>query len=99
MMHPFISDEVSIQGQIVPKFSFGFPGAFRRTVLLYYGRQVREACHFTTTCGVEDSLVRAIIAKDWDCVFLVAVLYPIHNQEEPCPVMMYCFFGLLPDLG
>ena len=63
MMHPFISDEVSIQGRIVPKFSFGFPGAFHRTVLLYYGRQVSEALYVTATYGVKDSLVRAIIAK------------------------------------
>src|SRR4051812_21513786 len=99
MMHPFISDEVSIQSRIVPKFYFGFPGAFHRTILLYYGRQVSEACNITTTYGVEDSLVRAIIAEDLDCVFLAAVLYPVHNQEESRPVMMYCFFGLLPDLG
>ena len=64
MMHPFISDEVSIQGRIVPKFSFGFPGAFHRTVLLYYGRQVSEACKIMTTYGVEDSLVRAIIVEE-----------------------------------
>ena len=64
MMHPFISDKVSIQGRIVPNFSFGFPGAFHRTVLLYYGRQVSEACKITTTCDVEDSLVRAIIAEE-----------------------------------
>ena len=64
MMHPFISDEVSIQGRIVPKFYFGFPGAFHRTVLSYYGRQVSEAFNITTTYGVEDSFVRAIIAED-----------------------------------
>ena len=64
MMHPFILDWVCIQGRIVPKFYFGFPGAFRRTVLLYYGSQVSEACNITTTYGVEDSLVRAIIAEE-----------------------------------
>ena len=64
MMHPFISDEVSIQGRIVPKFSFGFLGAFHRIVLLYYGRQVSEVCYVTATYGVEDSLVRAIFAKE-----------------------------------
>ena len=63
MMHPFISDEVSIQGWIVPKFSFGFPGTFHRTVLSYYGCQVSEVCYVTATYGVEDSLVRAIIVE------------------------------------
>ena len=64
MMHPFISDEASIQGRIAPKFSFGFTGAFHRTLLLYYGRQVSEACDITMTYGVKDSLVRAITAEN-----------------------------------
>ena len=64
MMHPFISDSVCIEGRIVPKFYFGFPGAFHRTVLSYYGRQVSEACNIAMTYGVEDSLVRAIIAEE-----------------------------------
>ena len=64
MMHPFISDWGCIQGRIVPKFYFGFPGALHRTVLSYYGCQVGEACNFTATYGVEDSLVRAIIAEE-----------------------------------
>ena len=64
MMHPFISDWGCIQGRIVPKIDFGFLGAFHLTVLSYYGRQVSEACNFTTTYGVEDSLVRAIIAEE-----------------------------------
>ena len=64
MMHPFISDWVCIQGRIVPKFYFSLPGAFHRTVLSYNGRQVSEACDITATYGIEDSLVRAIIAED-----------------------------------
>ena len=64
MTHPFVSDWVCIQGRIIPKFYFGFPGAFHRTVLSYDGRQVSEACNITATYGVEDSLVRAIIAED-----------------------------------
>ena len=44
--------------------------------------------------GVHNSLLRAIIAKNRDCAFLMAVLYPVHNQEESGPVMMYCFIGL-----
>ena len=63
MMHPFISDWACLKGRIVPKFRFGFPGAFHRTVLLYYGHQVSEACKITMTCGIEDSLVRAIIVE------------------------------------
>ena len=64
MMHPFISDWVCIQGRIVPKFYFGFLGAFHRTVLSYYGRQVSEACNIMATYGDEDSLVHAIIAEE-----------------------------------
>ena len=64
MMHPFISDWVCIQGRIVPKFYFGFPGAFHRTVLSYYENQVGKTCNFAATYGVEDSLVRAIIAEE-----------------------------------
>ena len=64
MMHPFISDWVCIQGRIIPKFYFSFLGAFHRTVLSYYGHQVGKACNFATTYGVEDSLVRAIIAEE-----------------------------------
>ena len=64
VMHPLSSDGITIQGRIIPKFYFGFPGTFHRAVLLYYGRQVSEACNITATYGVEDSLVRAIIAED-----------------------------------
>ena len=64
MIHPLISDWVCIQVRIVPKFYFGFSGAFHRTVLSYYGRQVSKACNITATYGVEDSLVRAFIAKE-----------------------------------
>ena len=98
-MHPFISDWGCIQGRIVPKFDFGFRSAFHRIVLSYYEHQVSEACNFTTAYGVEGSLVRAIIAEELNRVLLTAVLYPVHNQEESGPVMVYCFCGLLPNLG
>ena len=64
IVHPFTSYWVHIWGRIIPKFRFGFLGAFHRTVLLYYGRQVSEVCYVTATYGVEDSLVRAIFAKE-----------------------------------
>ena len=64
MMHPLSSDGITIQGWIIPKFYFGFPGAFYRTVLSYYGRQVSEACNITMTYGVKDSLIRAITAEN-----------------------------------
>ena len=99
MTHPFISDWGCIQGRIVPKSSFGFPGALYRTVLSYYGCQVGEVRDLAAIYGVHNSLVRAIIAKNRNCAFLMAVLYPVHNQEESGPVMMYCFIGLLPYLG
>ena len=63
-MRPFVSGWYCIQGRIVPEFSFGFPNAFYRTVLLYYGCQVGEACNFTVTYGVEDSDVRAVVAEE-----------------------------------
>ena len=62
-MHPFISDWVCVQGRIIPKFYFGFLGAFHSIVLSYYGRQVSEAYYLTAIYGVKDSLVRAIIAE------------------------------------
>ena len=64
MMHPFISDYGCIWGRIIPKFGFGFPGTLLCTVLSYYGRQVGEACNVTTTYGVHDSLVRAIVVEN-----------------------------------
>ena len=64
MMHPLSSDGIAIQGRIIPKFYFGFPGTFHRTVFLYYGRQVSEACNITTTYSVKDSLIRAITAEN-----------------------------------
>ena len=64
MTHSFISDLGCIQGRIVPKPSFGFPGTLHRTVFSYDGRQVGEACNFVTTYGVHDSLVRAIVAEN-----------------------------------
>ena len=63
MLHPFTLDWGCVQGRIIPKFDFGFPGAFHLTVLSYYGRQVSEACNITATYGVEDFDVRAIIAE------------------------------------
>ena len=98
-VHPFTSDWVYIRSRIIPKFCLGFPGAFHRTVLPYYGRQVSEVCYVTATYGVEDSLVCAIVAKERNCVFLAIVLDLVHHKEESGPIMMYCFMGLLPDVG
>ena len=64
MTHPFISDCGCIQGRIVLKPGFGFPGTLHRAVFLYNGRQVGEACNFAMTDGVYDSLVHAIVAED-----------------------------------
>ena len=62
-VHPFNSDGGFSESQRILEFCFGFPGAFHRIVLLYYGRQVSEVCYVTATYGVEDSLVRAIFCK------------------------------------
>ena len=64
MVHPFIPDKGCVQGRIVPKSGFGFLGTLHHTVFLYYGCQVGEACNFTATYGVEDSVVRGIIAEE-----------------------------------
>src|SRR4051812_17375229 len=98
-VHPFNSYWVFSQSRIIPEFCFGFLGTFHRTVLLYYGRQVSEACYVTATYGVKDSLVRAIIAEKLDSVFLATVLDLVHYKEESGPIMMYCFLGLLPNVG
>ena len=63
-VHPFSSDGGFSESRRIPEFCLGFPGAFHRTVLLYYGRQVSEVCYVTATYGVKDSLVRAIFAKE-----------------------------------
>ena len=83
----------------VLEFCLGFPGAFHRTVLPYYGRQVSEVCYVTTTYGVEDSLVCAIFAKERNCVFLTTVLDLAHYKEESDPIVMYYLLGLLSDVG
>ena len=62
--HPLSSDEGFSESRRIPEFCLGFPCAFHRTVLMYYGRQVSKVCYVTTTYGVEDSLVRAIFAKE-----------------------------------
>ena len=84
---------------VIPKYRFGFPGAFHRTVLPYYDRQVSEVCYVTETYGVEDSLVRAIVAKERNCVFLATVLDLVHYKEQSGPIVMYYLLGHLPNVG
>ena len=98
-VHPFSSDWGICQSRIIPKFCLGFPGAFHSTVLPYYDHQVNEVCYVTASYGVEDSLVRAIVAKERDCVFLATVPDPVHYKEESGPIVMYCLLGLLPNVG
>ena len=64
IMRPFVSDSYCIRCRIVPEFSFGFPNAFCRTTLSYYGCQVGESCNFAATYGVEDSDVRAVVTEE-----------------------------------
>ena len=98
-MHPFSSVEGFSESQRILEFCLGFPGAFHRTVLLYYGRQVSEVCYLTATYGVEVSLVRAIFAKELNCVFLATILDLAHYKEESDPIVMYCLLGLLSNVG
>ena len=62
-VRPFSSDKGSGEGRTIPKFSLGFPGTFHRTVLLYYGCQVRKVYYVTATYSIKDPFVRAIFAK------------------------------------
>ena len=93
-VHPFSSDWCFCQSRIVPKLCLGFLGAFHRTVFPYYCRQVSEVCYVTETYGVEDSRVRAIVAKDQNCVFLPTVLDLVHYKEESVPIVRR-----LPNVG
>ena len=97
--HPFNSDGGFSESRRIPEFCLGFPGAFHRTVLLYYGRQVSKVCYVTATYGVEDSLVCAIVAKERNCIFLATVLDLVYHKEESGPIVMYCLLGLLSDMG
>ena len=54
--------------------------------------------YVTATYSVEDPFVRAIFAKEGDCVFLVIVLDPVYHKEESGLVMMYCLLGLLSNI-
>ena len=42
---------------------------------------------------IEDPFVRAIFAKEGDCIYLVTVLDPVYHKEESGPVVMNCFLG------
>ena len=98
-VHPFSSDWGFCQSRIIPKSRLGFLGTFHRTLFPYYGRQVSEVCYVTMIYGIEDSLVRAIVAKERNCIFLAAVLDLVHYKEESDPIVMYCLLGRLPNVG
>ena len=61
---PFSSDKGFGEGRTIPKFCLGFPGAFHRTVLLYYDCQIREAYYVTTAYSIKESFVRAVFAEE-----------------------------------
>ena len=98
-VRPFSSDWEFCQSRIIPKLRLGFPRTFHRTVFPYYVRQVSDVCYVATTYGVEDSLVRAIVAKEQNCIFLATVLDLVHYKEESGPIVMYCLLGRLPNVG
>ena len=54
--------------------------------------------YVTATYSIEDSFVRAIFAKEGDCIFLVTVLDPVYHKGESGLVMMYCLLGILSDM-
>ena len=98
-VHPFSSDGGFNESRRIPEFCSGFPGAFHRIVLLYYGLQVSEVYYVTVTYGVEDPLVHAIVAKERNCVFLATVLDLVHYKEESGPIVVYYLLGLLSNVG
>ena len=54
--------------------------------------------YVTVTYSIEDPFVRAIFAKEGDCVFLATFLDLVYHKEESGLVMMYCLLGLLSDM-
>ena len=62
-VRPFSSDKGLGESRTVPKFCLGFPGAFHRTVLLYYDCQIRDAYYVREAYSIEESFVRAILQK------------------------------------
>ena len=63
-VHPFSSDKGLGESCIVPKLCLGFPGAFHRTVLLYYDCQVREVYYVTAAYSIKESFVHAAFAEE-----------------------------------
>ena len=63
-VRPFSSEKGLGESRTVPKFSLGFPGAFHRTVLLYYESQIREAYYVTAAYSIKESFVRAVFAEE-----------------------------------
>ena len=61
---PFSSDKGLGESRTVPKFGLGFPGAFHRTVLLYYDCQIRDAYYVMAAYSIEESFVRAVLAEE-----------------------------------
>ena len=55
--------------------------------------------YVTATYSVENPFVRSIFAKEGDCVCLATVLDPVYHKEESGLVVVYCFLGLLSDMG
>ena len=55
--------------------------------------------YVTVAYSIENPFVRAIFAKDGDCIYLATVLDPVYHKEESGPVVMYCLLGLLSDMG
>ena len=98
-VRPFSSDKGSGEGRTIPKFCLGLLGAFHRTVLLYYGCQVRKVYYVTATYSIKESFVHAVSAEKRDYILLVAVLDLIKSKEKSGPVTMYRLLGLLPDTG
>ena len=98
-IRPFGSDKGLGESGTIPKFCLGLPSALHRTVLPYYGCQVREACYVAAAYSIAEPFVRVVFAEERDHVFLTAVLDLAKCKEESGPVMMYHFLGLLPDSG
>ena len=77
----------------------GLPGTFHRTVLLYYGCQVRKVHYVTATYSIKESFVGAVSAEKRNYVPLVAVLDLIKSKEKSGPVTIKSERASLAEAG
>ena len=86
------------KGLWFPTGCFSFLCTFNCAVLLYYVCQIGKVQYTTVVEGVQDSLIRAIVAKYRDCIVVTAILDLVFNKQESNPKVVAYFLGLLPHI-